>query len=514
MSESTINKEEVIKIGDKLVLPSWISEIKKFYEENPDIIKPTDILNKLKEYNSLSVTEVTILIWLILSRLIGSDPEKFWVKNSDVKLQVWEPPVYYVWNEKKWLRDERFPVITNDIMEKIYNIVAPQIAKDNIINKKAHLNRSDVDEDFAISFEVNLNFDYNEARKDNNLYYKKPQFEILSQNFDPRKVIWRFRVNMAQSQGEKFFVFRKLEAEIPDFYDLWLEKRFLDFIMYKEGLVLVTWPTWSWKSTTLAAIINEVNKNQHKNVITIEDPIEFVHKNKKSFFSQREVPIDTYSFAAWLKSALREKPDIILVWELRDEETIRLAIEAAETWHLVFATLHTFNAWKTIDRLINTFPKEEQNKIAMSLAGSLVWIISQTLLKRKPKEDWSPAWIIALNEMIKVTEWVRIWIQNANTDTIIQAAWNDPVNCLVMKDHAFSLIKGWHIWITEVLALLYKKDKDNYHQLVSKLKTEQLYDETQDPYSSINILKWWEDYSWDYTNIWKEKKGSIELNLW
>ena len=152
---------------------------------------------------------------------------------------------------------------------------------------------------------------------------------------------------------------------------------------YKRGVVLVTGPTGSGKSTTLAAMINYINENRKEHILTIEDPIEFVHQSKKSLTNQREVHRDTLSFDAALRSALREDPDVILVGEMRDLETIRLALTAAETGHLVFGTLHTSSAAKTIDRVVDVFPAAEKDMIRAMLSESLQAVISQSLLKRQ-----------------------------------------------------------------------------------------------------------------------------------
>ena len=164
--------------------------------------------------------------------------------------------------------------------------------------------------------------------------------------------------------------------------DLGMGQVFKDVSMVPRGLVLVTGPTGSGKSTTLAAMVDYINDNRYDHILTIEDPIEFVHESKKCLVNQREVHRDTHGFNEALRSALREDPDIILVGELRDLETIRLALTAAETGHLVFGTLHTTSAAKTIDRIIDVFPAEEKDMVRSMLSESLQAVISQTLLKK------------------------------------------------------------------------------------------------------------------------------------
>lgn len=195
--------------------------------------------------------------------------------------------------------------------------------------------------------------------------------------FDDRN---RFRVNVFFQMDGVSAVFRTIPINIPSIEELNFPKIVKDFANKERGLVLVTGVTGSGKSTTLAAMINEINKTQKKHILTIEDPIEFVHKDKNCIINQRSVGQDTISFGSALKSALREDPDIILVGEMRDRETINLALHAADTGHLVFSTLHTIDAKETINRIIATFPSEEQNRIRLSLAGVLQGVISQRLI--------------------------------------------------------------------------------------------------------------------------------------
>ncbi|MDG2134722.1 MAG: type IV pilus twitching motility protein PilT [Luminiphilus sp.] len=195
--------------------------------------------------------------------------------------------------------------------------------------------------------------------------------------------IARFRVNAFNQNRGAGAVFRAIPSEVLTMEDLGMGQVFRDISLLPRGLVLVTGPTGSGKSTALAAMVDYVNDNRYDHILTIEDPIEFVHKSKSCLVNQREVHRDTMGFSEALRSALREDPDISLVGEMRDLETIRLALTAAETGHLVFGTLHTTSAAKTIDRVIDVFPADEKAMVRSMLSESLQAVISQTLLKRK-----------------------------------------------------------------------------------------------------------------------------------
>jgi twitching motility protein PilT len=224
----------------------------------------------------------------------------------------------------------------------------------------------------------------------------------------------RFRVNAFKQQGNVGFVVRLINSKPLSFQDLGLPDVLAALTRKPRGLVLVTGPTGSGKSTTLASMIDLINSESQYHIITLEDPIEFVHRHKKSLINQREIGKDTRSFASALRAAMREDPDVILVGEMRDPEAIGIAITAAETGHLVFGTLHTSSAPQTIDRIIDVFPPHQQQQIRVQLGNTLQGVIAQTLIPRMDK----PGRVAAIEVMV-ATPAIRNLIREGKTFQII-----------------------------------------------------------------------------------------------
>ena len=223
----------------------------------------------------------------------------------------------------------------------------------------------------------------------------------------------RFRSNIFRDHRGVCGVFRLIPSEVLTFEQLNLPPALKKFCSLGKGLILVTGPTGSGKSTTLAAMLDYVNKNRSDHIITIEDPIEFVHKNQRCLINQREVNSHTVGFKAALRAALREDPDIVLVGEMRDLETTHIAIETAETGHLVFGTLHTTTAMSTVDRLIDQFPSDQQSQIRTMLAAALKGVVAQNLLKKKGGGR------VAALEVLVVTSAVASLIRDGKTSQIM-----------------------------------------------------------------------------------------------
>jgi twitching motility protein PilT len=266
--------------------------------------------------------------------------------------------------------------------------------------------------------------------------------------------VGRFRCNVFMQRKGLGAVFRIIPEKILTAQELGIPKEVLDLIDVQKGLVLVTGPTGSGKSTTLASLIHEINTNHRGHIVTVEDPIEFVHENHKCLINQREVSSHTKSFANALKAALREDPDIILVGEMRDLETISLALTAAETGHLVFGTLHTNSASKTVDRIIDVFPEGQQAQIRVMLSESLRGVVAQSLLQRVDKQGR-----VAALEVLVNTPAVANLIREGKTFQIPSSMQTGRSQGMITFENAINdLLKRGLIAKEEAAAFLGKKN--------------------------------------------------------
>lgn len=306
-------------------------------------------------------------------------------KASDLHLSTRNPPLMRVHGDMLPLNVP--PLESDEIKKMLYSVMNEQ-------------QRSDFERDYEIDFSISFNDEM------------------------------RFRVNIFNTIYGPAAVFRTIPTKILTLEDLNAPPVLERLCHLHKGLILVTGPTGSGKSTTLAAMVNHINATMHKHILTVEDPVEFVHQTNKSLVNQREVGASTKSFARALKSALREDPDVILVGELRDLETIQLAMTAAETGHLVMGTLHTSSAAKTIDRVIDVFPADDKEMVRAMLSVSLEAVISQTLVKRQDQPGR-----IAAHEIMLGTPAIRNLIREAKIPQITSMIqMGSKIGMCIMRD--------------------------------------------------------------------------------
>ena len=260
---------------------------------------------------------------------------------------------------------------------------------------------------------------------------------------------YRFRVNAFMTRNGMWIVCRPIATDVPEFDKLWLPEAVRSFAHKRNWLVLVTWSVGSGKSTSMISLINEINKNHAKHIITVEDPIEFIFENNKSLIEQREVENSTLTFENWLKYALRQAPDVIMVWEMRDLETFRLALRAAETGNLVFATLHTSGAARTVSRVIDMFPAGEKDQVRAQLSESLIWVVWQKLLKTA---DWKGRVLAA-----------EVMVNNTSISNIIRKGETHQINWVIETSarEGMTNMRRTLEWLLEVWKIsekLYKEE--------------------------------------------------------
>jgi twitching motility protein PilT len=251
--------------------------------------------------------------------------------------------------------------------------------------------------------------------------------------------VGRFRVNLFRQRGTLGIIMRVIPIEVPTIEEMNLPPVLADIAMEHRGMVLVTGVTGSGKSTTLAAMLHHVNLNRARHILTLEDPIEFLHRDQMSSITQREIGTDTEDFNKGLRAALREDPDIVLVGEMRDTETIDIALKAAETGHLLFSTLHTQNAVKTVSRIIAVFPPEEQEMVRVRLSESILAVISQRLIPRKDGKGR-----IAAVEVMRVTAAIQDMIREGRAEEIpdLIASGKDQYHSQTFDQHLMELVSN------------------------------------------------------------------------
>ncbi len=325
------------------------------------------------------------------------------VDGSDLHLRVGEPPVFRIYG--RLVRND-LPVLTDDdVQELLYAIIPPE--------KRKH---------YEENWEMDMAYELEDVA--------------------------RFRVNVFRQQGHMGAVLRLIPINIQTIDDLGLPQVLKQVALLPRGLVLVTGPTGSGKSTTLAAMVDHINEHKRAHLITIEDPIEFVHRDKRSAINQREVGMDTHSFADALRHVLRQNPDTILVGEMRDLETISLAITAAETGHLVFATLHTTDAMQTVDRAIDVFPPQQQQQIRMQLAITLQCVVCQSLLPRRDGQGR-----IAAFEIMLATPAIRALIREGKTHQIYNSIQSgSEFGMIVLDQYLANLVRASVVTWEEAVA--------------------------------------------------------------
>lgn len=312
---------------------------------------------------------------------------------SDIHLRVNSPPMV---RKDGLIVKTKLPTITRDKMKKIAHMIIPRPMQ--------HLMDTKYDLDFSIDM----------------------------------KGLARFRANMFHDLGNIGFVLRVIPFNIPSIEALQLPPVLKEFTTVNKGLVLVTGPTGSGKSTTLASILDYINATQQRHIITLEDPIEFMHSNKKCVFTQRQLGMDTDTFPNGLKYALRQDPDVILIGEMRDRETISSALKAAETGHLVFSTLHTIDAVQTINRIINAFEPYEREPVRLQIAATLMGTVAQKLIKKSEGKGRVPA-----TEVLVITPAARDYIARDEIDNIYQLlSTGDYDGMMSMNMSLYKLVKN------------------------------------------------------------------------
>jgi len=271
----------------------------------------------------------------------------------------------------------------------------------------------------------------------------------------------RYRINCYMDTNGYSIAMRSIPSITPTLDSLWLNNSIKELCSKSKWLILLTWPTGSWKSTNVAAMINYINNNFKKHIITIEDPVEFSFKSNKSLINQREIWNSTKSFSEAIRACLREDPDVIMIWEMRDPETIKSALTLAETWHLVISTLHTNDSVQSIDRIVDVFPANAQKQIRMQLAMWLIWVVSQRLLPRIDKE-----WRIPAREVLISNDAVKNLIISWKTHQLYSVLEMWQKYGMILMDKYLIALYNKKI-ISKDILLSYIRDKDGIEMMLN-----------------------------------------------
>lgn len=273
----------------------------------------------------------------------------------------------------------------------------------------------------------------------------------------------RFRVNLFQDNNWLRVAMRKISSHPPTMEELWIDPKLKEFLMKDKWLILVTWPTGSWKTTTLASMIEYINNNRDAHIVTMEDPIEYIYENKKCLITQREIWKNSKSWADAIKYVLRQDPDIVMVWEMRDVETIAAVLNLVETWHLVLSTLHTIDAAQTITRIVDVFPAYQQDQIALQLSLALELIVSQRLV---PKKTW---WRVAAREVLINSPAIAKNILDKRISQITSIVETWTRYWMKLMDYAMAeLVANWIV--EEEVVLPKVKSVQNFKSIILSLK--------------------------------------------
>lgn len=279
----------------------------------------------------------------------------------------------------------------------------------------------------------------------------------------------RFRINFYYDKHWINVSLRRINANPPSLEKIDIPDHLKPIFLKEKWLILVTWPTWSWKSTTLASILNFISENRKCHIITLEDPIEYILESNNSRITQREVWKNTPSWLNWIKYSLRQDPDVIMIWEMRDLESISSVLTLVETWHLVMATLHTSDALHSLTRIIDAFPPHQQPQVAVQLSMSLELVISQRLLPRKDK-----SWVVAAREIMINNPAIANLTRERKFPNIYWVIETQLANWMITMDHSIAkLVAEWKIDIE--LAMTKIKNHDTFPQIIEYYKKKVLY---------------------------------------